>query len=99
MDAVRPRRARHTRTLATARNSGGQSRYFLDPSVTCDGNSAALMRDRVHGRGAPGMPVAPGLDAGALSARGMPAMSLPQILIVPGLHGSGPSHWQSRWEA
>ncbi len=22
-----------------------------------------------------------------------------QILTVPGLHGSGPAHWQSRWEA
>jgi predicted alpha/beta hydrolase family esterase len=26
-------------------------------------------------------------------------MSTPPILIVPGLHGSGPGHWQSRWEA
>jgi uncharacterized protein len=23
----------------------------------------------------------------------------PQILIVPGLHGSGPGHWQNLWEA
>ncbi|GGI20718.1 hypothetical protein GCM10008066_25430 [Oxalicibacterium faecigallinarum] len=22
-----------------------------------------------------------------------------RVLIVPGLHGSGPEHWQSRWEA
>ncbi|WP_293781111.1 alpha/beta hydrolase [uncultured Oxalicibacterium sp.] len=22
-----------------------------------------------------------------------------RVLVVPGLHGSGPAHWQSRWEA
>jgi uncharacterized protein len=29
----------------------------------------------------------------------MTASLPPTILIVPGLHGSGPEHWQSRWEA
>ncbi|WP_454764166.1 RBBP9/YdeN family alpha/beta hydrolase [Cupriavidus campinensis] len=31
-----------------------------------------------------------------------PRLAVPrglQILTVPGLHGSGPAHWQSRWEA
>ncbi|MGO4302441.1 RBBP9/YdeN family alpha/beta hydrolase [Cupriavidus sp. RAF12] len=31
-----------------------------------------------------------------------PRLSVPrglQILTAPGLHGSGPAHWQSRWEA
>ena len=26
-------------------------------------------------------------------------MSSPFVLIVPGLNGSGPAHWQSRWES
>ncbi len=26
-------------------------------------------------------------------------MSAPRVLIVPGLGGSGPEHWQTRWEA
>jgi predicted alpha/beta hydrolase family esterase len=26
-------------------------------------------------------------------------MTEPRILILPGLHDSGPSHWQSRWQA
>lgn len=32
---------------------------------------------------------------------GQPAVEVPpglRILTVPGLHGSGPAHWQSRWE-
>jgi predicted alpha/beta hydrolase family esterase len=26
-------------------------------------------------------------------------VSSPFVLIVPGLHGSGPAHWQTRWES
>lgn len=28
----------------------------------------------------------------------MPIPSAPTVLVLPGLHGSGPDHWQSQWE-
>ena len=28
----------------------------------------------------------------------LPRMADHRVLVVPGLHGSGPGHWQSRWE-
>ena len=28
----------------------------------------------------------------------LPYLSDYRVLVVPGLHGSGPDHWQSRWE-
>ncbi|HEY9079301.1 alpha/beta hydrolase [Magnetovibrio sp.] len=33
-----------------------------------------------------------------VSARSKPMPSEPTVLLVPGLGGSGPNHWQSRWE-
>lgn len=33
-----------------------------------------------------------------LPASGMPRLADYRVLVAPGLHGSGPEHWQSRWE-
>ena len=27
-----------------------------------------------------------------------PRLAWPPVLVLPGLYGSGPGHWQSRWE-
>lgn len=42
------------------------------------------------------------LSALSPDSKAAPRLAVPrglQILTVPGLHGSGPAHWQSRWEA
>ncbi|MBB2200610.1 alpha/beta hydrolase [Gluconacetobacter tumulisoli] len=38
-------------------------------------------------------------DAAPVVAPSLMTLSAFEIVIVPGLYGSGPDHWQSRWEA
>jgi uncharacterized protein len=38
-------------------------------------------------------------DAASVVAPSLTALSAFEIVIVPGLYGSDPDHWQSRWEA